>query len=44
MDAWEFNRELVETSIGTIIVNAHRETIPIPEGYTKEGWIDKRRT
>jgi hypothetical protein len=26
---------------GVIIVNTHGEILPVPNGYTKEGWVDE---
>jgi hypothetical protein len=41
VDSWELYRELVENGNGAIIVNAHGETMLVPEGYMKEEWVDK---
>lgn len=38
---WSAYREVVETGLGVIIVNAHGETVPVPFGYSKEDWVDK---
>jgi hypothetical protein len=38
---WDEYKELVESENNTIIVNTHDEYLPVPEGYTKEGWTDK---
>lgn len=37
---WSSYRTLIETAQGSIIVNVHGETLPIPEGYTEEVWIE----
>lgn len=38
---WDTYKNVVESSSGTIIVNAHGEVLPIPNGYTREGWADQ---
>ena len=38
---WDFYKHLVESDSNIAIVNAHGETVPVPSGYTKEGWVDK---
>lgn len=32
---------VLEVGSNIVIVNIHGETIPIPRGYSEEGWIDK---
>jgi len=39
--AWDTYKHLVESGSNIIIVNAHGETVPVPLGYTKEGWVDE---
>ena len=39
--SWEAYRMLVEWGKNVIIVNAHDEYLPVPEGYTKEEWTEK---
>jgi len=36
---WQKYRQLVENANNKIIVNTHNEILPVPDGYTKEGWI-----
>jgi hypothetical protein len=36
---WQTYRQLVENANNTIIVNTHDEILPVPGGYTKEGWV-----
>jgi hypothetical protein len=36
---WQTYKHVVETTNNTIIVNTHDEILPVPEGYTKEGWV-----
>lgn len=38
---WNEYKNIVESSVESVVVNAHGAVIPIPDGYTKEGWIDK---
>jgi hypothetical protein len=38
---WNAYRTLVESANNTIIVNTHDEYLPVPEGYTKGGWMDE---
>ena len=38
---WELYKEVVEDRRQAVIVNAHGETLPIPTGYSRNGWIDK---
>lgn len=38
---WASYVNLVEQRSNAIIVNAHGEILPIPEGYTKEDWVAK---
>jgi hypothetical protein len=38
---WNEYRTLVESANNTIIVNTHDEYLPVPEGYTKGGWMDE---
>jgi len=39
--SWDEYKNVVETGSNIIIVNAHGETLPVPAGYTRDGWIDK---
>jgi len=41
VEDWETYKTLVESGDNTIIVNTHDEYLPVPEGYTKDGWINK---
>jgi hypothetical protein len=36
---WQTYRHVVEDANNTVIVNTHDEILPVPEGYTKEGWV-----
>lgn len=36
---WQTYRQIVEDVNNTVIVNTHDEILPVPDGYTKEGWI-----
>lgn len=38
---WNAYKDVVETSVESIVVNAHGEIVPIPARYTKEAWTDK---
>lgn len=38
---WTAYRLLVEYANNVIIVNAHGETLPIPNGYAEEEWVDR---
>lgn len=38
---WNEYETLVETAGKVIIVNAHDEYLPVPDGYTKEEWVDQ---
>lgn len=38
---WEAYRNVVESGVGVIVVNAHGETLPVPAGYSKESWVDR---
>jgi hypothetical protein len=38
---WDEYRNVVETGSNIIIANAHGETLPVPAGYTRDGWVDK---
>lgn len=38
---WEAYRMLIEWGNNVIVVNTHDEYLPVPSGYTKEGWTDK---
>lgn len=38
---WEIYRTLIELDNDVIVVNTHDEYLPVPSGYTKEGWVDK---
>ena len=38
---WNEYKTLVKSANNTIIVNTHDEYLPVPEGYTKEGWTDE---
>ena len=41
IEDWNVYKALVESGNNTIIVNTHDEYLPVPEGYTKEGWTDE---
>ncbi|MEM0007912.1 MAG: hypothetical protein QXR89_06585 [Candidatus Bathyarchaeia archaeon] len=41
VNSWDWYRDIVEVGSNIVIVNIHGETIPIPRGYSKEGWVDK---
>jgi len=41
VDDWETYKTLVGSGDNTIIVNTHDEYLPVPEGYTKDGWTDE---
>ena len=38
---WQTYRYIVENENNCIIVNTHDEILPVPNGYSKEEWIDK---
>jgi hypothetical protein len=38
---WNVYRSLVEIGSNAIIVNAHDEYLPIPNGYSREQWVEK---
>jgi len=38
---WQTYRHIVENENNCIIVNTHDEILPVPNGYSKEEWIDK---
>ncbi|MCL6579904.1 MAG: hypothetical protein K6T73_11120 [Candidatus Bathyarchaeota archaeon] len=38
---WTAYRILIEYASNVIIVNAHGEILPVPAGYSKEGWTDR---
>jgi hypothetical protein len=41
IDSWEAYKALVLSGNNTVIVNTHDEYVPVPNGYTKEVWVDK---
>jgi len=38
---WGTYEDLVESGYNIMIINAHDQYLPVPEGYTKEQWVDK---
>ena len=38
---WSRYREIVENTIGSIIVNTHGAYLPVPNTYNKTAWVDK---
>ncbi|NIP67127.1 hypothetical protein GWM83_02490, partial [Candidatus Bathyarchaeota archaeon] len=38
---WDAYQNLVQSSHGTIIINVHGETLPIPSNYHKEEWVEE---
>ena len=38
---WATYKSIVENGLECIIVNAHGEVVPVPQGYTRESWVDK---
>jgi hypothetical protein len=38
---WDVYESVVESSRECVVVNAHGAVVPIPEGYSKEAWVDK---
>jgi hypothetical protein len=38
---WNSYKEVIETEEECIVVNAHGEVLPVPQGYSVEIWVDK---
>ncbi|MGD0494435.1 MAG: cohesin domain-containing protein [Candidatus Bathyarchaeia archaeon] len=38
---WSRYREIVESTVGSIIVNTHGAYLPVPNTYNKTAWVDK---
>jgi hypothetical protein len=38
---WNQYKQIVESEDNTIIINCHGEVLPVPHGYSEEGWISK---
>jgi hypothetical protein len=38
---WAFYETVVKHVPNAIVINAHGETLPVPSGYTWQGWIDE---
>ena len=39
-DWWTY-KDIIENRQEAIVVNTHGEALPVPSGYTSEGWVDK---
>jgi hypothetical protein len=40
VDDWAFYETVVKFVPNAIVINAHGETLPVPSGYSWQGWID----
>ncbi|HVP26744.1 MAG TPA: hypothetical protein VMT26_03665 [Candidatus Bathyarchaeia archaeon] len=38
---WNYYKDIVESEYDCVVVNAHGSVIPVPEGYSREEWVDK---
>jgi len=41
VSSWSYYKSVIESEKDVIIVNCHGEILPVPSGYTAEGWVDK---
>ena len=39
--SWITYKNVIIYNAGVIIVNTHGQILPVPNGYTKEDWVDK---
>lgn len=41
VSSWNVYKQIVESEEKAIMINAHGEILPVPHGYSEEGWIAK---
>lgn len=41
VSSWNTYKTVIESAENAIVVNTHGEILPVPSGYSKEGWADE---